>query len=158
MIQSDVITAKVMLPNEQGIDHDKLMKLWSNVRYYMAREPATPDFDETNASFFKGHVICPGPKADPSVMPVALVNDLAVMQHSYGIRFVNFDATSDADRDTLLSPWAWLEDSEADEYEAIRKGKKKDKGSNRIAHKKPDIDNLLNLDDKPKKANSKTAK
>jgi len=153
MIDSNEIHKKYANP-DGTINLNKFIdEVWENARYLVSTSRPSDKFTGTNQSYYKGYTVFPAPKADERITGRLEITDYPILLQTYGIRLFNHEATSGSDKETVMADWAIMDDAEADEFEKINleaMGIEKPKTS------KKNLDDLL--DEKPKRANSKTAK
>lgn len=124
MVSSTQITNKL---KQQPDPMAAMFKIWQKTRYLVAQEPAAADYDETVPGYYKGHVVIPGPKADPKLSSTLGISHLSMsdfqtMMNRYFIRFIDNRTTGNADESVSKSLYTVMDDEQANAYEkALRK-------------------------------------
>ena len=124
MVSSTQITNKL---KEQPDPMAAMFKIWQKTRYLVAQLPAAADYDETVPGYYKGHMVIPGPKANPELSDTlgishSSMNDFQTMMNRHYIRFIDSRTTENADDSVSRSLYTVMDDEQANAYEkSLRK-------------------------------------
>ena len=121
MVSSTQITNKL---KQQPDPMAAMFKIWQKTRYLVAQQPASADYDETTPGYYKGRMVIPGPKADPTVSDTLgiahlTMSDFQTMMNRNFIRFIDNKTTDNADDSVGRALYTVMDDEEANNYEKL---------------------------------------